>query len=222
MKRALGAAAAAMFVCAASAAAAQDADYSWTGYRLGLTGGYFFGQVTDVPDAAPTTTYGASGFLGGAVARLDYDFGGLVTGIGFEWTYTTVAGSYTGNPNSGSFHLDRTGTVLFRVGYGMGANLLYVQGGFNFSRVTTSGGPTGSQDTDTVTFHSGTRPGYGWHAGAGLEHAFGPRISGTIEYRYVNVGDEWIDLGPTNPGTAHFVAAAGHTLRVGVSFRFGR
>jgi hypothetical protein len=103
----------------------------------------------------------------------------------------------------------------------MNQMLFYATGGFNFSRVTVSGGPAGGPlDTDTVTFHSGLRSGYGWSVGLGVERAFSHGISASFEYRYVNVGDEFISLAPTLHGE-HFVAAWGHTFRIGVTARFG-
>lgn len=220
MTGAFRAAVAAMALCAGSGALAQDAGHDWTGFRLGVTGAGFIGHASDIPDGAPPAEFGIAGAMLGAIARFDYDFGEFVAGIGIDWTYNTVGGAYTGNPNSGAFHLDHTTSVLFRAGYGA-RTLVYVQVGFNFSRVTSSGGPTASQDTDTVWFHSGLSQGYGRHIGGGIERAFGPRLTGFVEYRYVNVGDELIDLGPTNPGTAHFVAAAGHAVRTGITFRLG-
>lgn len=218
---ALRASVAVFALCAASGAAAQQAG-DWTGFRLGLTGAGFVGHASDIPDGAPTTEFGISGAMLGAIARLDYAVGGFVAGIGIERTYNTVAGGYTGDPNSGSFRLDHTTSVLIRAGYGGDRNLVYVQFGFNFSQVTSSGGPTASQDTDTVWFHSGLSNGYGKHIGVGVERMFGSRVTGFVEYRFVNIGDELIDLGPTNPGTAHFVAASGHSLRAGVTIRIGR
>jgi hypothetical protein len=221
MKSALRAAAAAIASIVASAAVADETGHEWTGFRLGITGMGFVGHVVDIPDGAPTTTFGIAGGMLGAIARFDYDFGRLVTGVGIDWIFGSVAGSYAGSPNSGAFDVHRTSSVLFRAGIGFGANLFYVQTGFNFSRITSSGGPTASQDTDLVTFHSGFRPGYGRHIGAGVEHAFGPAVAAFLEYRRVNLGDELIDLGPTNPGTAHFVAGAGNSVRTGFTFRFG-
>jgi hypothetical protein len=221
MKSALRAAVAAVMAISASSAVADDAGHEWTGFRLGITGAGLIGHAPDRPAGAPPATFGIAGGMLGAIARFDYDFGRFVAGLGIDWTYSSVAGSYVGTPNSGAFHLDRTSTVLFRAGIGMGANLFYVQTGFNFSRVTLSGGPTGSQDTDTITFHSGFRRGYGRHFGVGMEHAFGGALSAFVEYRFVFLGDELVDLGPTNPGTAHFVAASGQTIRTGFSFRFG-
>lgn len=212
----------AVALIATPAANADDGAPDWTGFRLGLVGAGFAGAAVDTADGAPVTTFGIAGGMVGAIARFDYDFGRFVSGIGVELTYSNVDGAYVGNPNSGAFRLNRTISVLFRSGIGFGANLVYVQGGFNFSRVTSTGGPAGSQDTDTVTFHSGIWPGYGRHIGAGVEHSFGPALSGFVEYRRVAVGDEMIDLGPTNPGTAHFVAAAGNTIRAGITFRFGQ
>ncbi len=221
MGNSLRATVAALGLWAASGAAAQQVG-DWTGFRLGVTGAGFVGTASDIPDGAPTAIFGIAGAMFGAVARLDYDIGGFVAGIGIERTYNTVAGAYTGDPNSGSFHLDHTTSVLFRAGFSAGRSLVYVQAGFNFSRVTSSSGPTLSQDTDTVWFHSGLSSGYGRHLGVGVERMFGSRVSGFFEYRFVNVGDELIDLGPTNPGTAHFVAATGHTLRAGILIRIGR
>ncbi|MCW5717018.1 MAG: outer membrane beta-barrel protein [Bauldia sp.] len=221
MMGAFRAAAAAIAFCAGSGALAQDS-HDWSGFRVGVIGAGFVGHASDIPDGAPPAAFGISGAMLGVMGRFDFDFGRLVAGIGVDWTYNTVGGGYTGNPNSGTFHIDHTTSVLFRVGYGAGRNLVYVQAGFNFSRVTTSGGPTASQDTDTVWFHSGLSQGYGRHFGAGVEHAFNRWVAGFVEYRHVFVGDELIDLGPTNPGTAHFVAAGGHTIRAGVTLRLGR
>ena len=184
-----------------SAALAQDGAHDFGGFRIGVTSGYFGGTAFDDYNGTPGTYFPIGGFLWGINAGFDLDLNGFVIGIGAEAVWGSVSGAYANAFQEGAFALNRTVSILARAGYAVNQMLFYATGGFNFSRVTVSGGPAGGPlDTDTVTFHSGLRPGYGWSFGLGVERAFSHGISASFEYRYVNVGDEFISLAPTLQG----------------------
>ncbi len=224
--RVSGLVAAATIALSAPAALAQDGAVAggnnWNGFRWGVQGGFFTGNAFDDYLGTTATNFPIRGVLGGVHTGYDVAIAGFVLGIGAEAIWSTVSGAYASATNQGSVAVHRTVTVLGRFGYAMENYLFYAAGGFGFSKVTaTSGLLGGPLDTDTVTFHSGLRPGYGWSVGVGLERAFSHGISASIEYRYMNIGDEFIDLAPTHPGETHFVALAGHSIRIGVTIRFG-
>jgi hypothetical protein len=196
--------------------------FSWNGFRIGVQTGGFMGRGLDDYISGPSYTFPVSGVFGGFAIGIDHAFGPVVLGIGLDHFWSTIAGSYSGGAHAGSVDQYRTTTVTARIGYAFNQYLLYVVGGFNFSKITTVAGLAGGPfDSDFVTFHSGLVPGYGKSIGIGFERAFSHGLSMTVEYRFVYLGDEYIDLGPTYPGDTHFVAIGGHTIRIGFSARFG-
>ena len=104
-------------------------------------------------------------------------------------------------------NLDWFGTVRGRVGYAVGAALLYGTGGLAFGGVDdklTVGGTT-KADNSTKT---------GYAAGGGVEYAFNPAWSGKVEYQYINLGTDTVVNGSDSANFDHDY----NTVRVGLNY----
>ena len=143
------------------------------------------GRVWRRPDRLQLATWWPGGYKDGPAA------GNFVFGIEADIQGADITGSGT-SIGTGALHgednLDWFGTVRGRVGYAVGAALLYGTGGVAFG---------GVQDKLTVVgatkSHDATDTGYA--AGGGVEYAFAPSWSGKVEYQYINLGNDTVTNG---------------------------
>lgn len=205
---------------------------SWTGFYLGLNGGYGW-SATDgkfaYPGLAPSCngrcTAGYAPFSG-----LNPDGGSGRTNwlqlAGGSWTPFASARRRSGHPRRGhrrqgsrsegtieQTKLEWFGTVRGRLGYAMDRSLIYFTGGFAY------GGLRNSTDSGTFKFDSVAA---GYVLGGGLEYKLDPAWSLKAEYQYIN-------LGKNDPTTGSGITQsfwkvnddAFNTARLGLNYHFG-
>jgi outer membrane immunogenic protein len=204
----------------------------WNGAYVGINGGYAWGNnsslsaLTDpcAPTAScPTTTkhsFAPDGGFGGGQIGYNWQPGGqggfkdgpaagnLVFGIEADIQGADIIGSETLGTATAKTNLDWFGTVRGRVGYAVGAALLYGTGGVAFGGVQDKLAVTGSP---TVT-HSATATGYA--AGGGVEYAFSQAWSGKAEYQYINLGTDSLVNGGVTADFNHEY----NTVRLGLNY----
>jgi outer membrane immunogenic protein len=180
--------------------------YSWTGFYLGVNGGYGWGR-SDWDTVGP---FDVSGGLVGGTAGYNYQFGQLVVGVEGDVDWSDIKGNTTSFCTFGCQTSNTwLSTVRGRLGFAADRFLPYVTGGAAFGdiRASTPGFPGASQ-TNT-----------GWTVGAGIEAALVGNLSAKVEYLYV-------DLGNFNCGVACGLGAADNVslhenvLRGGINYRF--
>jgi outer membrane immunogenic protein len=202
--------------------------FSWTGFYVGVDGGYGFGRSTGtlanatggsgVPYAFNTNGGIAGGFVGG-----NYQFGQLVVGAEFDWQWADLTG------NSGAVTSPANAPTLFtmsskvkdygsargRLGFAIDHWLLYGTGGWAFGNWSTSYGFAGAAPilTDNV---SSSR---GWTAGAGVEYAFTNSVIGRVEYRYTDLGSATFTSTATNSSELGNRITI-NDVRAGLSYKF--
>lgn len=199
----------------------------WTGFYIGASAGYGWGDQT--------LTFGGTGTTG----TLTSDLGGLVYGghIGFNWQLPssivvgveadingsgasdTVAGVVTiaGAAVNATVTNKITywGTVRGRLGYAFGSIMPYLTGGWAYvgSETTatfTVGGATAVAGT------SGTQTN-GWVLGGGVEWMMSPNLILGAEYLYVNFPGDSATAAGVTVSTSDFQASVG---RGRVSWKF--
>jgi outer membrane immunogenic protein len=210
--------------------------FTWTGFYVGVNGGYGWGDVElqsgTIPGIAgpQNVDVEADGFIGGAQAGYNVQLGSFVVGAEADIQYSgveesrnltiavpgsdiTVAGQVEGE-------LEWFGTVRARLGYAIGTVLPYVTGGVLYGDVkgTASGTATGTIGgvpvTRTESF-SASETFATWVVGAGVEVAFTPNVSFKGEYLYSNID---VDRTISNvPASAELDL---HIVRAGVNYRF--
>jgi len=221
----------------------------WTGFYVGLNGGYggdefrypFSGVIVD---GETTTPYGgrasvtSSGFLGGAQIGYNYQLNpNWVIGLEADYAFADINGRVDLNGGIGRFDLgvsagskvENLGTVRARAGYAMDRALFYVTGGWAWGHIESSlnFGASFMGGGDGFTLSRG-KTASGWTIGGGLEYMLTPRVSFKTEYLYVDLGKENLYLanytsvpGPIDTATARLdVDTRLHLVRAGVNYRF--
>jgi outer membrane immunogenic protein len=200
--------------------------FSWTGFYVGINGGYSWGtgsQTAGIGSATGTPPFSTGGGMPGTVAPVNVQ-GGIFGGeIGFNYqisswvfgletsiAWTGIQGSTTmglafpgGFPSTDSWNSKMTwlATATPRLGWAWNQWLFYGKGGLSGGGVNTSVAFL----TATGGAFSATQQRVGWTAGAGLEYGLNKNVVIGIEYNYLNFGTEnYAGFGPTNIGGSRF------------------
>lgn len=175
---------------------------TWTGWYIGLIGGYGTGPVHGTPTgvlddlgAYPVKFTADGGFVGG---QLGYDYqyaNGMVLGAVADIAWANLKGDVCADIShscSGSNATFAIGTVEWlatfraRLGTTIGPNtLLYATGGLALGGVESK-----ITKIDAVHDVSDTNTHVGWTIGAGGEFKLTQQISLGLEYLYVDLGKE--------------------------------
>jgi len=187
--------------------------FSWTGFYVGLNGGYAFGKADVSNSLASFSTDDQNGWLIGVTAGYNYQTGMWVWGFEGDIDYALIKGNATNTVTCGTGTCEVKNTWLAtaraRIGYAGWTNFLpYITGGGAFagSKVETS---TGGSSTDTAI---------GWTAGAGLEYAFMSNWSAKLEYLYADLGTTTCDASVC--GVSTDVNPKINIIRGGINYRF--
>ena len=146
------------------------------------------------------------GFLGGAHAGVDAQFGSLVVGVLGDISWTDLEGEFRSTASflgglltteeGVSAELDWFGTGRGRIGWAFDRFLVYGTGGVAFGEVQSAGDITlfgtvpgaGRVALGTLSA-SGEETHVGWTAGAGVEGKLTEHFSARLEYLYADLGD---------------------------------
>jgi len=209
--------------------AAPVAVYNWTGFYVGVNGGYGWSD-TDRFDAVlgggvvvvgPRQS-GDGGFIGGTVGYNWQASSNFVFGIEGDAAWADINSSVVGGPLCGaaftcSFQNRFLGSIRGRLGYAANNWLLYVTGGagfadFRYRTFTTATGLDFGTPFNTSPV--------GWVVGAGFEYGFSNNWSVKAEYNYYGFDTEQAPVGtltitPVDTRTNIQVA------KFGINYRFG-
>jgi len=161
--------------------------FTWTGFYAGLNAGYGW-NVGDSRfyDPAFGTVRGrrSGGFVGGAQAGYNYQFGMFVGGLETDLQYAAVGNkgasygtTYYPGDSDGFF-----GTIRARAGVAFDRALVYGTGGFAYGDV---GGNRGYDPL--LGHHSGDEVNWGWTLGGGVEYAITNNFTAKVEGLYVDL-----------------------------------
>ena len=192
--------------------------FTWTGFYAGLNAGYGW-NVGDSRfyDPAFGTVRGrrSGGFVGGAQAGYNYQFGMFVAGVETDLQYAAVGNkgasygtTYYSGDSDGFF-----GTIRARAGAAFDRALVYGTGGFAYGDIG------GNRGYDPVLgYHSGDEINWGWTLGGGVEYAITNNFTAKVEGLYVDLDtkDNYTLGGRVNVDRdAEF-----GVLRAGVNYKF--
>jgi outer membrane immunogenic protein len=192
--------------------------FTWTGFYAGLNAGYGW-NVGDSRFYDPA--FGAvkgrrsGGFVGGAQAGYNYQFGMFVAGVETDLQYAAVGNkgasygtTYYPGDSDGFF-----GTIRARAGVAVDRALVYGTGGFAYGDIG------GNRGYDTLLgYHSGDEINWGWTLGGGVEYAITNNFTAKVEGLYVDLDtkDNYTLGGRVNVDRdAEF-----GVLRAGVNYKF--
>ena len=229
-------AAAAIVVAAAGDARAADlptpslppplpaAVYNWTGFYLGINGGFGTGNSNWSDGVIGTTgSFPTSGFLVGGTAGVNYQIAEYVFGIEGDGDWTNLrgnSGSACGAisavvtpPVSCQTQSQWLATVRGRVGYAFDRILLYGTAGAAFGNVQTGLNPPSTFDSAVEA---------GWTIGAGVEVAFAQNWTAKAEYLFVDLPNATCTAAANCGGAAGSIVSFNESIiRAGVNYKFG-
>ncbi|WP_114945166.1 outer membrane protein [Microvirga calopogonii] len=192
--------------------------FTWTGFYAGLNAGYGW-NVGDSRfyDPAFGTVRGSrgGGFVGGAQAGYNYQFGMFVAGVETDLQYAAVGNkgasygtTYYDGDSDGFF-----GTIRARAGVAFDRALVYGTGGFAYGDIG------GNRGYDPVLgHHTGDEVNWGWTLGGGVEYAITNNFTAKVEGLYVDLDtkDNYVLGGRVNVNRdAEF-----GVIRAGLNYKF--
>jgi outer membrane immunogenic protein len=184
--------------------------FTWSGFYLGVNGGWGFGQSRFTDGSGDTTgNFDIKGGLVGGTIGYNWQSGPLVWGLEGDIDWSDIHGS-TNNACGGCRTSNQwLGTSRARLGYAVGNQwLAYATGGAAFGGIKQSASGDGS----------GTSTEAGWTAGGGLEWAFLPKWSAKAEYLYVRLSDA--DCATSICGGGGNVRFHTNIVRGGINYHF--
>jgi len=190
---------------------AVSPSYDWSGFYIGVMGGYGFADDATVGNLAITDAGLKGGFAGGTVGA-NWQMGQLLIGLETDAAWSDIGKSETAFGVTAKEQIQSFGSVTARAGFAMNNVLIYGKGGYGWmdNKISASGfGLTLSESH----FHSG------WTAGGGAEFAFAGPWSAKVEYMFAQYFKETYLAGFGGGGV--MIAADVHTVKAGINYRFG-
>ena len=183
---------------------ADEVPFTWTGGYIGAQVGWL--DATDDNGVAIAGLGGAvdiDGFIGGLHAGYDLQLGsGIVLGVYADVDFSGADVDIEGVAN-GVGELDYVARGMGRIGYGLGAALVYGQLGVAYANA----------DIDGV---SGDLDSYGYAVGVGADYAVTNSVAVGADYLYHSF-DDFDDIGGIDASEIDLDA---HTVRAKFSYRF--
>jgi outer membrane immunogenic protein len=182
--------------------------YNWTGFYLGINGGYGFGNSNW--SGAGTGSFNTNGGLIGGTAGYNWQLGQAVLGLEGDGDWSGISGSTTNSLCPGGCKTSNNwlATARGRLGYAADRWMPYVTGGAAFGDIKASIPGFTSVDTTKA----------GWTVGAGVEFAISGPWTAKLEYLYVDLGSaNCATCGPSAPDN---VSLKENIVRGGINYRF--
>jgi outer membrane immunogenic protein len=183
--------------------------YNWTGFYVGINGGYGFG--TSNWDAPPLSIKPKGGMVGGTLGY-NYQIGSLVWGLEGDFDWADVKGSSDCGAFTCETKNDWLGTFRGRIGYAFDRWMPYATGGAAYGRLKAT--------TTDPTLAGASKNQLGWTAGAGVEYAFLGNWSAKLEYLYVDLGSFDCGVACAAGATTNNVSFTEHVIRAGINYKF--
>jgi len=193
--------------------------FSWTGFYVGIHGGYGWSRFEGSDPVAGDSTANADGWLGGVQLGYNYQVGRFVIGAEADYSWADVKNVTTnplGTGGEATFKNDYFATAALRLGYAFDRTLIYAKGGGAWTRDKFD-------ITDGIGgFGNGTFKRSGWMLGAGVEHALWSNFSAKIEYNFLTFSSisETLTTGGGLTATTPTVSLNSHLLKVGLNYKF--
>jgi outer membrane immunogenic protein len=198
--------------------------YNWTGFYVGVNGGYGWGTqdpfniVTNRFDSFSASLSG--GAVGGTLGA-QIQAGHVVLGLEADLDWANIKGSTVATPTVGGVvlpgatavnaqtNIDWESTVRARVGYANDNWLFYGTGGLALLGAKTTLTPVAGGGTCGLILVGcgGTDRQAGLALGGGLEYGFTPSLSAKLEYLYI--------------AAASLEVSRHSEVRAGLNYRFG-
>ena len=186
------------------------APYNWTGFYLGINGGYAWGS-SEWSAPAGSVNFDTRGGLVGGTVGYNVQMNQVVFGLEGDLDWTSIRGSTSTGICAGGTCETRNnwlGTARGRIGYAFDRFLPYVTGGAAFGDVKAEPAGLGSS----------TETRFGWTLGGGLEAAIAGPWTAKVEYLYTDLGKT--NCGASVCGASTDVDFRANIVRAGLNYRF--
>jgi len=184
------------------------APYNWTGFYIGINGGYGFGRSRW--DGLPASFDVNGGMVGGQLGY-NWQFGQFVYGVegDGDWTHLRGTASFAHCNVGCQTRNDFLATARGRLGIAADRWLPYVTGGLAVGDIKASvPGFTGIDKTNA-----------GWTVGGGMEFALSGNWTAKAEYLYVDLGHAGCTVDCGLPA-GNNVNLTTNVVRGGINYRF--
>jgi outer membrane immunogenic protein len=193
-----------------------DVPFSWTGFYVGVNGGYGFGHSSwsDPLVGADSGRFNTRGALVGGQLGYNWQLGSVVFGLETDADWANLTGSGIGGvclaDGGGSCQTkqDWFGTTRGRIGYAFGRWLPYVTGGAAYGDIKALQ-LNGTSATTKL----------GWTAGGGLEYSIDRNWSAKVEYLHLDLGTAGF-FGAANGVSTLEVPAKDNLVRAGINYHW--
>ncbi|MBV8837066.1 MAG: porin family protein [Alphaproteobacteria bacterium] len=190
--------------------------WNWSGFYIGVNGGYGWARSEHVDVRGVTSgTFNQRGGLVGGTVGYNWQTGGAVLGLEADLDWAHINGSAvcgTLNVLSTCFtNMQAFGTVRGRLGYAAGSWMPYITGGLALADLKVG------QSIPGVVGNEDWRAG--WTVGAGLEWMFAPSWSMKAEYLYADFGNSAISYNGA-PLTVNVSERNVNIIRGGINYHF--
>jgi outer membrane immunogenic protein len=208
------------------------APFSWTGFFVGVEGGFGWGEEHDnlssaIPHAI-ADSFSVSGPIGGIDAGYNQQFNSLVIGVVADIEASDIHGgkSFSVTPCEGicvgtlSMHNTWQSSLRARAGVAFDRLLIYGTGGLAIADDRENA--YADAIVSDVWSGSQTKTLYGWTIGAGAEYAISDHWTASAELRYADFGDATYSITNQTTGASHnYKAGFDETLaQIGLSYKF--
>jgi outer membrane immunogenic protein len=198
--------------------------YNWTGFYVGVNGGYGWGTqdpLTLVSNRFDRTSFSTNGGMFGGTMGAQIQQGYVVLGLEGDLDWANIKGNGISTPTIAGIaqpitlniasNISAVGTARARVGVAMNNWLFYGTGGAAFVKSSANGSsiagvPCGTAGVLTNCSASAWRPGLA--AGLGAEWGFTQNWSAKLEYLYIAVVGSGANTDHVN------------NIRAGINYRF--
>lgn len=185
--------------------------FTWTGFYVGINGGYAWGNWSD----GFGDSFNSNGGIVGGTVGFNYQWNWFVAGFeaDLDWSdqkfsqSASAGGVVFGTPVSASATFNYKNDVLstFAARFGVAADhaLFYAKAGGAWTQENfneTASFSIGAPPVTVTGSGNDTFSRLGWMAGAGVEYAFTNNLTGKVEYNYIDFG--------SNNETLNFAGAA--------------
>lgn len=188
------------------------AAYNWTGFYVGIHGGYAWG---DLNTGAFAGSHSVDGWFGGGQLGWNWQGAGSpwVFGVELDSSFANIERdgrlATPGVTLNGHSDLDYFGTARGRIGYAFDRAMIYGTAGLAWANNEIGFSP--------ARFAASSNTHVGFAVGGGLEWVLAGNWTGKVEYLYLGLGGESY----TGPNGGRFDADIdAHTIKVGLNYRF--
>lgn len=215
MRRVLMAAIASLAL--SSQASAQD----WTGFYVGVHGGYGWGSSSTSSDdsvwsfGSGRVSADTDGAFAGATFGYNARIDRMLVGVELDYSWAGIDGRGVDGSNIATADINRFGSLTGRLGYAFGPTLLYVKGGLGFANVRNYA----IDLADTLDETSVKDTQWGFTIGGGMEYKFAKQWSLKAEYQFFDFDDQRSVNVPDGDVYKH--ANDLHVVKIGINYSFG-